>query len=118
MNKGGAPKGNKNAASGQLAKRALIKALEIRSGHAEPDELLDRFKPLVEIWDKQLDKAIEDGDNGSANMIVERLDGKAKQVVDVPEESKGESTGWVLMPVRAYAADADSGETASADNKA
>lgn len=102
----GAPKGNNNAANAHFAKQALIKALEVRAGYRSANAILERFRTLVEIWDKQINQALE-GDNASAQMIVERMDGKAKQVVDVPEDSKGEAAAWVLMPVRVNAENTD-----------
>lgn len=73
----GAPKGNRNAANGQFARAALVKALEKRAGYVSSNEILSRFKTLVEIWDVQIDKALE-GDSSAANMIVDRMDGKPK----------------------------------------
>lgn len=73
----GAPKGNRNAANGQFARAALVKALEKRAGYVSSNEILSRFKTLVEIWDVQIDKAL-DGDGPAATMIVDRMDGKPK----------------------------------------
>lgn len=81
MNKGGAPKGNKNGTKGRIATAALHKALAIRSGE-EPKETTENYQALIDIWDKQIANALE-GSQASANMIVERLEGKATQAVDI-----------------------------------
>ena len=77
-----APIGNKNAANALVAKKALERALAIASGDALPPEPESRMGALVKIWNAQIDKAM-DGDNDSAKFIVERLDGKAVQPVDL-----------------------------------
>jgi hypothetical protein len=70
-----APNGNTNAVKGKLARVALDRALEIRSP-------TDRHFTLIQIWDKLIDDAI-DGDKQAAAMIIDRLDGKPRQEVDV-----------------------------------
>lgn len=77
--KGGAPIGNQNAAKAAIARNALLKAIERRST-GTVSELPDKFSVLVEIWDKQITKAV-DGDSHAANTIFDRLDGKPKQAV-------------------------------------
>lgn len=69
-----APTGNKNASNALIAKRALERVLADTSG-------ITRKEALEEIWLQQINKAMS-GDNDSAKFIVERLDGKATQVVD------------------------------------
>jgi hypothetical protein len=76
---GGAPSGNKNAVKGRKAEAALNKALAIRDG-VEPTETTETFQCLIDMWDKQIEEALE-GDKGSMQMIVERLDGKPKQAI-------------------------------------
>jgi len=75
----GAPIGNKNATKGAVARQALIKAIELKS-LGEEFQGIDRMKCLIDIWAKQIDQAL-DGDNGSAAMIVDRLDGRPKQAI-------------------------------------
>lgn len=82
----GAPIGNKYAAHGHLAKHALMKALRVKSGFGDAKAGTDEYKVLVDIWLKQIDMALE-GNNQSTQMIVERLDGKAAQSVDIKSES-------------------------------
>ncbi len=76
-----APKGNKNAARGFEATRALEKALARKSG-IDDQEFVPKFEILVQIWEDQIDKAL-DGSGASAAMIFDRLEGKAAQAVDV-----------------------------------
>lgn len=76
----GGQRGNNNAGNAKYAKRALEKALKRRDGHDIPDGL-DTFETVVDIWDVQIGNALA-GDKGSAQMIVERLDGKPKQEVE------------------------------------
>lgn len=79
-----APKGNKNAAKGFPATKALKKALELRAEGVDIDQavMTDCYKTLVQIWDVQITKAL-DNDNQSAQMIIDRLEGKASQKVDI-----------------------------------
>jgi hypothetical protein len=56
-----------------------MKAIE-RKSLGDSSRLSDRMSVLVEIWEKQIDQAI-DGNHQSATMIVERLDGKPKQAI-------------------------------------
>jgi len=71
----GAPIGNQNAVRAKLARAALDKALEKRSP-------TDRYFSLIQIWDKLIEDAI-DGDKQAAAMIIDRLDGKPAQSVEV-----------------------------------
>ena len=80
-NKGGAPKGNKNAQNNAIAGAALKKALAIKDGK-EPTESRETFQCLVDMWSMQIDEALM-GDKHSLNMIVERLDGKPGQSIDL-----------------------------------
>jgi hypothetical protein len=75
----GGQKGNKNASSGRQAKQALEVAL---SHGGEEAPVSTKMKTLVEIWNAQIKKA-KDGDHQAASMIVDRLDGKAAQSVDL-----------------------------------
>ena len=70
--RGGQP-GNKHAGNPRMARKALERALELRSP-------VDRYRTLVEIWDRVIQSAL-DGDNQAANMIVDRLDGKPAQEI-------------------------------------
>lgn len=81
----GAPKGNNNAGKGREATKALFQALAIESELKDEDAVISRYKALVDIWRVQITKA-KDGDNQSANMIVERLDGKPKQAITGGDE--------------------------------
>lgn len=76
----GAPKGNKNAARAHLTRTALIKALEEAGG--ENINVVSKLKPLVKICAKQIEKALE-GDNESAKIIFDRLDGKPAQALNI-----------------------------------
>lgn len=71
--------GNDNASRGAVARRALLKAIE-RKSTGDTGPLVDRMSVLVQIWEKQIDIALE-GNQQSATMIVERLDGKPKQAI-------------------------------------
>lgn len=73
----GAPIGNRNGANAKIAKQALERALELRS----PTE---RYRALIDIWNKQIEQALE-GNNDSARMIIERLDGKPAQAIEGPD---------------------------------
>lgn len=70
-----APTGNQNATRAKIARTALEKAMEKRSP-------TDRFFTLIQIWDKLIEDAI-DGDKQAAAMIIDRLDGKPSQSVDI-----------------------------------
>lgn len=70
-----APTGNQNATRAKLARAALEKALDKRSP-------TDRYFAIVQIWEKLIEDAIE-GDKQAAAMIIDRLDGKPSQSVDV-----------------------------------
>lgn len=75
----GAPEGNTNATKGAKARQALIKAIEAKSTGITP-VVIDKMQCLVDIWTKQIDQALE-GDNTSASMIIDRMDGKPKQAL-------------------------------------
>ena len=75
----GAPKGNNNAVKGKVARAALEKALERRGSP------IDRYNAVVAIWDKLIEDAM-DGDKQAAAMIIDRLDGKAAQSVEIGGE--------------------------------
>ena len=78
-NLGGAPEGNENGKNGRRAKQALEMAL---NNNGEEKEVASRMQCLVDIWNKQIAKAKE-GDSHSATMIMDRLDGKPGQTVDL-----------------------------------
>ena len=80
-NKGGAPAGNKNGANARYAKAALEKCLAIKSGQPDLGSTV-KFSALIKIWDAMYDKAI-DGDTTASNMIMDRLDGKPGQSIDL-----------------------------------
>lgn len=91
--KKGAPKGNKNAARGQMARDALIKAIERM--HDDPEEYYDfkkrpvisKIMPLMQIWFRAIDEA-KNGNMQATNTIMDRLDGKAGQHVDIVADIK------------------------------
>lgn len=89
-----APKGNKFAENAKLAKRALEHAIAVRSGTEQPKDGIERFNALVMIWDKQIEKAMS-GDNQSASMIFDRLDGKPAQSVEMTAEVTVTHEQWL-----------------------
>lgn len=76
-----APKGNSNAVRGYEATRALEKALAEESTGIE-GEYVAKFSALVDIWRKQIEMAKE-GNPTSAAMIVDRMEGRPKQAMDI-----------------------------------
>jgi len=70
----GAPVGNSNAANAKVAKAALMRALENKS------KVMGK-QMLEAIWEAQIDRALQ-GERDSAQLIIERLDGKPKQELD------------------------------------
>lgn len=84
----GAPKGNKNAAKGRKALQSLEMAI-VRM-HDDPDEyddfkkrpVVQKIRPLIEIWFRAIDEA-KNGNMQATNTIMDRLDGKAGQNVDI-----------------------------------
>lgn len=80
-NKGGAPKGNNNGAGGKQAQNSLKICLARKAGK-EPVEALEHFEALIAIWDRMYDKAVA-GDTAAATMIVDRIDGKPGQSIDL-----------------------------------
>lgn len=77
----GAPEGNNNAGRGREATAALEKALH-QDANEDHSKCIARFQTVVDIWKIQIKKAKE-GDSTAANMIIDRLEGKPKQSVDV-----------------------------------
>lgn len=77
----GAPKGNTNSATGKYARRALELCMSRRSGQPA-SEALPKFEALVALWEVMYDKALE-GDSTAANMIMDRMDGKPGQSIDL-----------------------------------
>ena len=78
----GAPKGNTNAVKGNLARRALQKAVERQSG-VESGECIESFEVLVEVWEKAIKQAKDDGNIQALNAIMDRLDGRPGQTIDI-----------------------------------
>ena len=72
----GAPPGNNNAGIGRQARHALELALD---PDIDPDKVVSGMRTLVKIWRKQIEQAEDDGNPASANMIIDRLDGRAAQ---------------------------------------
>ena len=87
-NKGGAPKGNNNRNNGRIARTSLVKAIERM--HDDPDEFddfkkyptSDRMSPLMKIWFRAIEEA-QNGNIQATNTIMDRLDGKPGQHVDL-----------------------------------
>jgi hypothetical protein len=76
-----APAGNNYAGKALIARKALLDALAVRDKAQDPKKGIASYNTLVDMWDKQIDKALG-GDNDSFKHIVERLDGKATQPID------------------------------------
>lgn len=66
--------GNNYAGNAKVAKAALERALEARSR-------IERKDMLEAIWDAQITAALS-GERDSAQLIIERLDGKPQQSID------------------------------------
>lgn len=78
----GAPLGNNNAGNGQQARQALeIAVRRISTGEKNP--VIERMEALVKIWEKAIEKATEDGDMQALNAIMDRLDGKPGQAINI-----------------------------------
>ena len=75
----GAPKGNRNAAIGRKAILALELALNGK------EEVVSSMQPLVDIWRVMITEA-KGGDSKAANMIMDRLDGKPGQSLNIGGE--------------------------------
>lgn len=103
-----APKGNNFAGKALIARKALLDALAVRDGTQEKKEGIATYNTLVDMWDKQIDKALE-GDNDSFKHIVDRLDGKAPQDINLGGQEDNPIRGeWTVLPVRSNASDSDS----------
>lgn len=99
-----APKGNNFAGNALIARKALMDALAVRDGTQEPKVGVQSYNTLVDMWDKQIDKALG-GDNDSFKHIVERLDGKAPQDFNIGGDLKIDHKHWVIEVVNAANAD-------------
>ena len=84
---GGAPLNNNNAGRGREATAALEKALHQEAGE-DSSQCIARFQAVVDIWKKQIKKAKE-GDSTAATMILDRLEGKPAQSVNVAGPNGG-----------------------------
>ena len=90
MKSGGQP-GNKNASKGVRGRDALITAL-VLAGLAEDvrNRRMKKMKPgdrsLVQVELGQVRKGW-DGDTQAANHIMDRLDGKPKQALDIEQKT-------------------------------
>lgn len=81
-----ADKGNNYAGNARVARKALLDAMAVRDGTQDPKKGVQQYNTLVDMWDKQITKALE-GDNDSFKHIVERLDGKATQPISGDEDN-------------------------------
>jgi hypothetical protein len=77
----GAPLGNNNAGRGREATNALEKAL-YQDANEDAPQCIAKFQALVDIWKAQIAKA-KDGDVSSATMIIDRMEGRPTQAVDI-----------------------------------
>jgi hypothetical protein len=103
-----APKGNNFAGNALIARKALMDALAVRDGTQGPKEGIQAYNTLVDMWDKQIDQALE-GNNDSFKHIVERLDGKAPQEFNIGgKDGNPIQIGWTILPVKSNAADTGS----------
>lgn len=72
----------------RMARRSLIMAIERM--HDDPEEyhdfkkrpVIERVSPLLEIWFRAIDEA-RNGNIQATNTIMDRLDGKAGQQIDL-----------------------------------
>jgi len=87
-NKGGQP-GNNNASKGRQATHALELMVKLIDEYGDEPidwdkvEVVSSIKPLMRMWEHQVRNAMKDGDKGALTMIVERLDGRPRQAIDV-----------------------------------
>ncbi len=110
MSKGGQT-GNNNAGRGREVTRALEKALA-RKSSMDDTPFVARFEALVKIWTKQINKALK-GDNQSATMITDRLEGKPVQAHDIEQRinaSVTELTNSELEDIATGGSEGDSEE--------
>ena len=73
--------------------RQATKALELMLKYFEENgdsiiiwkdvEVASGIKPLMRMWEHQVRSAVFDGDKQALDMIVNRLDGKPRQAVDL-----------------------------------
>ncbi len=78
---GGAPLNNNNAGRGREATAALEKALH-QEANEDSVQCIARFQALVDIWKEQIKKA-KDGDSSAATMIVDRMEGRPAQSLNI-----------------------------------
>lgn len=79
----GAPKGNNNGAKGRRFARILTSRLETRGD-------------LEKVIDKLIDKALE-GDMQALKEIGDRMDGKAKESIDLSSEDGSMTPAKVVI---------------------
>lgn len=99
-NKGGAPKGNRNAAKGKAWANALQRAL----AQYESDGVV-RGEALRAIADKCIEQALE-GDKDARKEIGDRLDGRPAQTITGEDGGPIRTdTHWTVELVRAASRD-------------
>ena len=83
----GAPLGNTNSATGKDGRRALEMALERYEPGVGIDykklNAISRIRTLIMMWEPIIARAIDEGDLQAMKEINDRLDGKARQQVDI-----------------------------------
>lgn len=79
--RGGQPGNSNSSNDNRKARRALDLCIKRMSEGKDPGEVVSEIKPLVLIWAKHIEQAAE-GNTASANMIIDRLDGKPGQSID------------------------------------
>ena len=85
----GAPKGNSNAVNGFQGRKALEIALNnydaTKADPYEGLEVIGAVRTLILMWKPIITKALVDGDLMAMKEINDRLDGKARQQIDVAD---------------------------------
>jgi len=83
----GAPKGNRNSATGKDGRRALELALE-HHGKKKAPKVISRIATLMKMWKPIIDKALVEGNLSAMKEINDRLDGRPRQCVTVSGDDK------------------------------